>query len=275
MTATVAFQPLPSSRRIALHTFLALLARDVRVLRKQFGTLVVRAVMQPLGFTFVFTYVMPKLGMAGTGRGFSTVLVPGLIAITITMQAIMAVTMPLLLEFTFLKEIEDRAMAPIPIGLIGVQKIVSGAFQGLLSGVLVFPIVMLVHAPGMAPYVHVYNWPLFIAVVLLACVLGGACGLLLGTVIDIQKAQQFFSIVVTPMTMLGCVYYPWAMLSHIRWLQVAVLVNPVVFISEGLRDSLTPQVGHMPGWAFLGAMLLGTAVLGYLGVRKFVDRVVG
>jgi hypothetical protein len=33
-------------------------------------------------------------------------------------------------------------------------------------------------------------------------------------------------------TMLGCVYYPWSALHHIRWLQIAVLVNPMVYMSE-------------------------------------------
>ena len=44
-----------------------------------------------------------------------------------------------------------------------------------------------------------------------------------------------FSILVVPITFLGCVYYPWAYLDKIRWLQVAVLFNPIVYMSEGLR----------------------------------------
>ena len=166
------------------------------MLRSQLGSVTTWAVMQPLAFTFVFTYVMPKIGLAGTpgldGRGYSTILVPGLIAITIAIQGIMAVTMPLLLEFSYNKEIEDRAMAPVPISLIGVEKIVSGAIQAFFSGLLVFPIVMLAHADGHAPYVHVYDWPLFAVVVLLSCLLSGATGLPLGTLIDIKRAQQFF-----------------------------------------------------------------------------------
>ncbi|MEV0001621.1 ABC transporter permease [Micromonospora sp. NPDC050980] len=268
-----------STRRIGLHTFAALLARDLRVLRGQLGSLLVRAVMQPLFFTFVFTYVMPKIGLSGApgvdGRGFSTILVPGLVAITIAIQGIMAVTMPLLLEFSYNKEIEDRAMAPLPIWMLGVQKIASGAIQALLAGLLVFPIVLLVHAKGQAPYVHVYHWPLFVAVMLLSCLLGAATGLLLGTLVDIKRAQQFFAVVVTPLTMLGCVYYSWSTLDRLPWLQVAVLLNPVVYMSEGLRATLTPQLPHLPVWAFLLALGGGTVAVGALAVRAFVRRVVG
>jgi ABC-2 type transport system permease protein len=284
MTALAAPAAAITSRRVAWHTFGAILARDLRVMRSQFGSILTRAIMQPLAFTFVFAYLMPKLGLTGapgmSGSAFVTVLVPGLIAITIAVQGLMAVTMPLLLEFSYNKEIEDRAMAPIPIWLIGVAKIVSGAIQALAAGVLVVPIVLFVHAAGDQPYVHVYNIPLCAVVVLLSALLGAATGLLLGTIIDIKKAQQFFAMVITPMTMLGCVYYPWSTLNAVAWLKWAVLINPVVYMSEGLRATLTPSlyghpIAHMPVTAVLGALGGGLLVVGGLAVNRFVRRVVG
>ena len=52
--------------------------------------------------------------------------------------------------------------------------------------------------------------------------------------------QMLFAVILLPATMLGCVYYPWSALQHIRWLQIAVLINPMVYMSEGLRAVLTP-----------------------------------
>ena len=46
-------------------------------------------------------------------------------------------------------------------------------------------------------------------------------------------------------------------------------------MSEGLRAALTPEVQHMPEWAFLGALTALLIVLTVIGVRKFVRRVVG
>ena len=68
-------------------------------------------------------------------------------------------------------------------------------------------------------------------------------------------------------------YYPWAALHQIRWLQFLVLINPMVYMSEGLRAVLTPTLGHMPMWAVLLALVGGTVVFGYLGVRTFTNRV--
>ena len=57
---------------------------------------------------------------------------------------------------------------------------------------------------------------------------------------------MLFAVILLPATMLGCVYYPWAALHNIRWLQIAVLINPMVYMSEGLRAVLTPVLPHMP-----------------------------
>ena len=70
-------------------------------------------------------------------------------------------------------------------------------------------------------------------------------GLFIGTVIDPRKITLLFAVVVLPLTFLGCVYYPWATLAPIPWLQYLVLLNPLVYMSEGLRASLTPQLPHM------------------------------
>jgi ABC-2 type transport system permease protein len=73
--------------------------------------------------------------------------------------------------------------------------------------------------------------------------------------------------------MLGCVYYPWSAMHQIRWLQTLILINPMVYMSEGLRAVLTPGVAHMPMWAILAALVGGAAVFGYLATRTFTRRV--
>jgi ABC-type polysaccharide/polyol phosphate export permease len=264
------------------------MAREFRVLRRNAISTFTRAVMQPLLFVFVFAWVFPKIGggfslggagAAGAGQAaaspvnFATILVPGLMASMLLMQGIMAVTFPLVMEFSWQRTIEDRALAPVPIKVLAIQKIVAGAIQSFIGAAIVFPIVLVVHAPGQAPHVHVTNWALFIVILAFASLLTASLGLLLGTIMDPRKMQMLFAVILLPATMLGCVYYPWAALYHIRWLQIAVLINPMVYMSEGLRAVLTPDLGHMPIWAVLLALVGGTAVFGYLGTRTFTNRV--
>jgi len=281
----------PEPRPTLIKTFGAMMAREFRVLRRNAVGTFTRAVMQPLLFVFVFAYVFPKIGggfmlggagaagagaagaAAGGSVNFATILVPGLMASMLLMQGIMAVTFPLVMEFSWQRTIEDRALAPVPIRVLAFQKITAGAVQSFIGALIVFPIVLLVHAPGQAPHVDVTNWALFAFILVSASLLTASLGLLLGTVMDPRKMQMLFAVILLPATMLGCVYYPWAALSHIRWLQIAVLINPMVYMSEGLRAVLTPSLPHMAMWAVLLALVGGTVVFGYLGARTFTKRV--
>ena len=276
VAALISDAPVP--RPTLLRTFGAMMAREFRVLRRNAVATFTRAVMQPLLFVFVFAYVFPKIGggfnlgggataagagaAAAGGVNFATILVPGLMASMLLMQGIMAVTFPLVMEFSWQRTIEDRALAPVPIRV-----------QSFLGALIVFPIVLLVHASGQAPSVDVTNWALFAVILVFASLLTSALGLLLGTIMDPRKMQMLFAVILLPATMLGCVYYPWSALHHIRWLQILVLINPMVYMSEGLRAVLTPSLGHMPMWAILTVLVGGTAVFGYLGTRTFTRRV--
>jgi hypothetical protein len=96
----------------------------------------------------------------------------------------------------------------------------------------------------------------------------------LGTVVRPQHIGLMFAVVVVPMTFLGCVYYPWAALHPIRWLQIGVLINPLVYMSEGLRAALTPGLPHMPVALFLVALTVAVLVLSSIGVRAFRRRTI-
>jgi ABC-type polysaccharide/polyol phosphate export permease len=279
MTALVALTG-GQLRPTAPRAFTALLYREMRVLRRNLPGTAARIVLQPLLFTFVFAYVLPKIGGAafetpGQRLTFATILVPGLIGSSMITQGTTAVIFPLLMELSWQRSIEDRALAPVSTHLLALEKIVAGAVQALLAGVVVFPAVLLVHASGEEPRIHVADWPLLIVVVIFAALLAAAGGLLVGTLIDSRQVSQLFTLILLPATMLGCVYYPWSALAHLRWLQVAVLLNPMVYASEGLRAALTPQVGHMPAWAFLLALIGGAGLLTILAMRSFTRRVIG
>jgi ABC-2 type transport system permease protein len=266
-----------------LKTFGAMMAREFRVLGRNAPSTFIRAVMQPLLFAFVFAYVLPKIGSgfssagagaAASGLTFATILVPGLMGSMFLMQGMFGTTMPLVMEFSWQRTIEDRALAPVPIRVLAIQKITAGAIQAFIGAAIVFPVVYWVHAPGQGPHIHVTNWFLLAAVMVFSSTLTASMGLWLGTVVDPRKMQMVFAVVLLPLTMLGCVYYPWSALHVIRWLQILVLINPMVYMTEGLRAALTPSIGHMPLWAIMLALVGGTAVFGYLGVRTFRNRVV-
>lgn len=253
--------------------FRALLLRDAFVLRKNLREFLPRTILQPLLLVFVFTYVFPKIGQGVGGAGgeaeFSTMLVAGVLASVILFQGIQSVALPMVQEFGYTREIEDRVLAPLPLELVGVEKIVAGALQCLFSALIVFPIATFV--PATPVHLQV-DWLVLLTIAPLACVMSASLGLMFGTLFDPRTVPLLFGIVVIPLTFLGCIYFPWAQLESIRWLQILVLVNPLVYMSEGFRAALTP-VHHMSLWAIYPVLLGFTMVFTALGLRTFRNRV--
>lgn len=263
--------------------FLGLMLRDLFVLRREIGPFIVRVAMNPLLFLFVFTYVMPHMSggaamnptanMAAAGGGtFGTVLLPGLMAVAIMFSGIAGVALPLAQEFGITREIDDRVMCPLPIGAVAIEKIVFSALQSIVAAVIVFPLAY--YVPSTPVAAHVSNWAFLIAVLVLSSLLAGALGLTIGTSVQPKQIGLVFGVVVVPITFLGCVYYPWAALGQLKWLQYGVLVNPIVYMSEGLRAALTPTMGHMPDGMILLLLVFFLALLTWLGLRGFRRRVV-
>ena len=125
--------------------FWALLLRDLAVLRKNLSEFVLRTLVQPFLLVFVFLYVFPQIGQgvgggAGGESSFATVLVAGVVGLSIMFQGIQAVALPLANEFGYTKEIEDRVLAPLPVAMVAVGKVLAGALQGLIAAAIVFPI---------------------------------------------------------------------------------------------------------------------------------------
>lgn len=266
--------PEPRSVRVAaLAAFGGLLLRDLRVLTKERLRFLVRTVSQPLLLVFVFTYVFPTIGQgfqAAAGQSFTDVLVPGVLAIAVLFKGIQAVALPLVQEFGYTREIEDRVMAPLPVWAVAVEKIVAGAAQGLAAAAIVFPIARFLPAE---PVNLVISWPALLAVLLLAPLLASALGLVLGTFIEPDQVPLMFSVVILPITFLGATYFPWADLGPIPWLQTAVLLNPLVYMAEGFRMALTPQFPHMDPWGIFAALVGFTLLASYSGIKGFERRV--
>jgi ABC-2 type transport system permease protein len=195
------------------------------------------------------------------------------VAVAVIFQGIIAVALPLSNEFGGTKEIEDRIMAPVPVCTVCRREgPVRGAPERRRRRV-VLP--MVAFDPVGPVALAVTSVPLLLAVVVLSALLSGALGLALGTYVSPRQIGLMFSVVVLPLTFLGAVYYPWSALDAVPWLQWLVLLNPLVYVSEGLRAALTPSIPTMAPAVVLLALAVSTGLLGLIGLRGFVRRTVG
>lgn len=251
-------------------TFAAMLQRDAHVARRNFIPLVLQTMLQPLLFVFVFGQVMIRGGFMPPN--YRAMLLPGIMAISMVMTGIQAVSMPLIAEFQFTREIEDRLLAPMKIEWLAVEKMVGGMIQALISGLIVVIAAWLVMGGNVAvSFSHPFE---FAAVLFLVALLSSAGGLLLGCSVGQTHIGLLFSLVLAPMIMFGCAYYPWSALASFPIVQAAVLINPLVYASEGLRGTLAPQVSHMPVLVVIAVLAVIDTCLIVFGLNRFFRKAV-
>jgi len=251
-------------------TFAALFARDLRVARRNLITTILQTMLQPLLFVFVFGVLMTRTGMmANSYRGM---LLGGIMAISMTMTGMMGVAMPLLAEFQFTKEIEDRLLAPIRNEWLAVEKMLAGTIQALISGAIVAIPARLLLGSDLGLSTQYLGWFLLIAV--LVAIFAAAGGMTLGCSVGQTQIGLIFSLILAPMIMFGCAYYPWASLKTFPILQKIVLINPLVYASEGLRGTLTPQYPHISHAIIVAVLAVIDAVLIFTGLNRFQNKAV-
>ena len=261
----------------------ALMLRDLVVLRKHWWEFVLRTIIQPFLLCFVFLFVFPKIGQGiGGGHGtaaesaFATILVPGVVGISIMFQGVQSIALNMAQEFGFTREIEDRVQAPCPIWLVAISKVLSGAVQGLIAAAIVFPIASVVHAAGVKADVSLH-WLIILTLVPIACVTMAGLGLILGTSFEPRNLGLMFGFIVLPITFLGGTYYQWTRLAPVKtgsvhWLQILVLVNPLIYINDGMRAAFT-DAAHMHLYIIYPAIVAFSVIFLTLGLRNFRRKV--
>ena len=250
-------------------TFLALLARDAHVARRNVVQLILQTFLQPMLFVFIFGRVMVRSGYMADS--YKSLLLPGIMGISMIFTGVWAVAMPLIGEFQFTHEIEDRLLAPIQNSWLAIEKVLFGATQAVVAGLAVIPAAWLLLRPV---ELNLRSPLMFIAVTVLVAFLSACGGLALGCSVSQTHIGLMFSMVLTPMIFFGCAYYPWSALASFPILQKVVLVNPLVYASEGFRGALVPQFPHLPLIAvFLGLLVFDSLFL-VLGLRQFRRKAV-
>jgi ABC-2 type transport system permease protein len=249
--------------------FRAVLRRDVYVTGNEFLVFLAQVILQPLFLLFVFGKVLGSLGY--TQNGYSDLLFPGLLALTAVVTGMQALSFPLVVEFGWTKEIEDRLLAPMATGLVAAEKVLFASLRALTATLIMIPVGIVVL--GSIPW----RWsavPLLVLMLVLGSVLGSALGLVLGTLVTPNRINIVFSLVFTPLLFTGCSQYPWPSLDSLRWFQVVTALNPMTYVSEGMRAALVPDVPHMQAWVCVLVILGSLAVLSVIGVRGFYRRAI-
>ena len=250
-----------------MRAFLAVLGRDVYVTGRELPIFLAQVVLQPLFLLFVFGKILTQLGYAQ--HGYAQVLFPGLVGLAAVLTGLQSTALPLVIEFSYTNEIEDRLLAPLPLGMVALEKVVVAALRALTAAAVMFPVGVLIL--GRIPW-QASNAGVVVLVVVLGSLVGAALGLVLGTFVPPNRINIMFALVLTPLLFTGASQYPWPSLARIRWFQVVTAFNPLTYVSEGLRGAMTPRVPHIQPWICIAVLFGSTVVLTVLGMWGFFRR---
>lgn len=246
--------------------FWAMVQRDLLITRRHFWEFAYRVAMLPLMFIFVFGFVLPNIGQVPDT--FPTLMFAGILGMSVMVAGLHGVGIPIILDFGVSREIEDRLLAPAGPATVAYAKMVIGVLEAWLGGLIVLPLAWAIMGSQLT--VGLENVAYAAPVLLLAGLTSASLGLLLGTIFKPPQIPAMFPGFLIPMVLLGATFFAWPSLENIRWVQILVLVDPLVYVSEAFRAILTPEVRHMP----LGFSLLGTAVatmvMAWVGIRRFM-----
>ena len=246
---------------------LAILRRDLFVTCRELPAFLAQVLLQPLFLLFVFGKVLGSLGL--TQAGYSDLLFPGIVALTAFLTGVQTTALPLVIDFSFSKEIEDRLLAPVPTVAVGLEKIVFSTLRSLVAAVVMFPLGVLVL--GSIPWRAAgTGWVVLLLV--LGALTGSAIGLTLGTLVSPSRITIVFALALTPLLFTGATQYPWPSLSTLRWFQVVTAVNPLTYVSEGMRGTLTPATPHIPVWSCVLVLVGFLALFTATGLKGFLHR---
>jgi ABC-2 type transport system permease protein len=251
--------------------FFALLRRDVLVARRNAVPLLVATLTQPILVVLVFGNLLPRMHLVADQ--FRGIILPGLMAITMMMAGVQGVLMPLVQDLSGTREVDERLLAPISVFGVAVARIVAGALHAAVAGLLALPAMMLLLHETSGVDVH----PAWLALVPLAAVCGllsAAFGLTLGTNVQPRFSGLLFAVVLGPMMLFGCAYYPWASLSALGPVRYLFLLNPLTFMSEAMRLGVTPGASHMSLPLLFAGLAAFLALFVRLGSRSFERRTI-
>lgn len=271
-TAPVRTEPVAQAVRgpslvLMVRSFGSVLRRDLVVTGKDLVAFLAQVLLQPVFFLFVFGKLLTGLGY--TSSTYASLLFPGLVALAVTVTAIQTTAFPLAAEFGWTREIEDRLLAPLPLCAVAAEKMLFAMLRALVAAAVMFPIG--VGVLGSIPF-RAAGLGLLIGVALLGSLVGACIGMTIGTFVTPTKINITFALIFPLLLFTGATQYPWPSLARLRWFQVLTGINPITYVSEGMRAALVPTIPHLPGWICLLALLGSLVIFGTLSLIGFRRR---
>jgi len=221
------------------------------------------AIAQPLFFLLILGLGLGGAVFPGIKTDFLNFLAPGIIAMAIMLSSIFTgVSVLWDRQFGFLQEV---LVAPVSRFSIILGRTFGGATLALLQGFIILGIALLMGAIA----TETIGLAMTIIIMILLSFTAVGFGLIIASIIkDFEGFQTIMNLLLLPLFFLSSAFFPISQ-NLPSWLQTVALCNPILYMVDGIRGSLTNANNLFSPYLDLGIITLMCLIVWLFGVFLF------
>lgn len=250
-----------------LYTFLTLIKRDFAVFLPDYKDRFINGLLWIVLVIGVFEYIMPQAGLVGFGV-FIAVSSIGSWGIFNVMNS----ASEMIADLEGERSITYYLTLPLPQWMVFARIAVSNALQAIAISTMFIPISKLLLWEQFN-WAQV-SWSKFVTIFVLANIFYGFFSLFLASCIkNFKTVENVWMRIVWPIFYLGCYQFRWSFVhTYSPKLAYVSLINPMVFIMEGIRGAIFGQEGSLPFLPCAVAIVIFTIIFGTIGIKRLQKR---
>lgn len=244
-------------------TFSYLLWAELKVFKQAYWGKVIDSAIWVSILSFISCYIQPHLGVP---QSFALVTLSGLLANAGLME-IYPNAMGFATDLTGTRQISYELTLPIPSWLIILKKMIYFAITSATIGVYVLPIGKLLLGNRL-DFGNI-AWAKLLLVFVLTNIFGGAFAVWVASKVVRVATDHTWMRFVFPLWFLGGFSFTWySFYSFSPVLACIDLINPYIYISEGIRAALLGQEGFINFWLCCFAIVCWTGCFAWWGIVR-------
>lgn len=252
-----------------LSVFKNLLRREFAVMKKDYLNDLIDLIIWPASVIVSFGYVLPLFGM---DPNYGSFLSAGAIASTFFYLSL-GMASDLVYDFDSLRFIDSQLIAPVSsYSWVLVERVCAFSIHSFLLSLPLLPLSKIL----LATRFDMTHFSLFkYLFMMIGCsICWGFFGLWLAAMIEKPRAfAHVWRRVYTPMQLIGCYWFSFAMAQKVfPRLGYVALLNPLTFMTEGMRSAVLGAEGFMNFWLCLLLLSIFTVFLAFIACRRLKNR---
>ena len=253
----------------SMETFLALLIRDIRVFKKRFIGRSIDSIVWVLSLVLIAHHIMPMFGVNNSQFGAFTLV--GTLAVWGFFEMCTSIAM-IIGDLEGNRSISYFLTLPIKQSLIFVEMAIASAYRSMVTSILILPTGALLLGDSFS--LSSVDWIKFIIAFSVVNLFYGFLTLLIASKTpDLTFLGTIRMRILFPLWFLGGYQFTWKMLyAKSKILAYLTLLNPMIYVMEGIRSSVLGPEDYLPFWICMTALTALSALFGFIGIKHLLKR---